>query len=98
LNIIENGVKYATDKTLDIWVTNSKKEITIAFQNKTLEINENDLNKIFEAFRRGPNSKNKSGHGVGLPLVRGILELHDGKIEVKMVSNSEILFLVTLPK
>jgi signal transduction histidine kinase len=98
LNIIENGVKYATDKTLDIWVTNSKKEITIAFQNKTLEINESDLNKIFEPFRRGPNSKNKSGHGVGLPLVKGILELHDGKIEVKMISNFEILFLVTLPK
>jgi signal transduction histidine kinase len=97
-NLIDNGIKYSLDQTVDIEVINNPKNIIVQFQNNFQNITDEDLKNIFEPFKRASNSKNKVGHGVGLSLVKGIIEMHLGTIEVSKTDQDLILFEVCLPK
>lgn len=97
-NLIDNGIKYSLNQTVDIEVINKPKCIKVQFQNNSQNISDDDLKNIFEPFKRGSNSKNKVGHGVGLSLVKGIVEMHHGTIEVSRQDPNLILFEVMLPK
>lgn len=54
--------------------------------------------RIFELFQRLDNAKEISGTGVGLAIVKRIVEKHGGKIWVESVLNNGTKFFVTLPK
>jgi signal transduction histidine kinase len=54
--------------------------------------------RIFELFQRLDNAKGISGTGVGLAIVKRIVEKHGGKIWVESVLNHGTKFFVTLPK
>lgn len=97
-NLIDNGIKYSPNQTVDIEVINKPRSIIVQFQNNSQNISDDDLKNIFEPFKRGSNSKNKVGHGVGLSLVKGIVEMHHGTIEVSRPDQNLILFEVMLPK
>lgn len=97
-NLVDNGIKYSLNQTVDIEVINNPKSIMVQFKNSTQNISDDDLKNIFEPFKRGSNSKNKMGHGVGLSLVKGIVEMHLGKIKVTQSDQNLILFEVSLPK
>jgi signal transduction histidine kinase len=97
-NLIDNGIKYSLNQTVDIEVINNPKSIIVQFRNISQNISDDDLKNIFEPFKRGSNSKNKVGHGVGLSLVKGIVEMHLGTIEVSRPDQNLILFEVSLPK
>jgi signal transduction histidine kinase len=97
-NLIENGIKYSLDQTVDIEVRNNPQNIIVQFQNNFQQISDDDLKSIFEPFKRGSNSKNKEGHGVGLSLVKGIIEMHLGTIKVLKLDQNLIIFEVSLPK
>jgi signal transduction histidine kinase len=46
-------------------------------------ISENDLPRIFEQFYRGENNENSRGFGLGLSIVKRIVEIHAGTIEIE---------------
>ncbi len=85
MNIIENGCKYSPDKTADVFIQESRSGLRIKFTDKGIGIPPEDLSNIFEPFYRGSNTKNIKGHGIGLSMVKGIIKLHRGMIQ--MVSN-----------
>ncbi len=97
-NLIDNGIKYSLDRTVNIEVINCPSNIIIEFQNTSQHINDDDMKYIFEPFKRGSNSKNINGHGVGLSLVKGIIEMHLGSLDVSKSLPNAILFRVSLPK
>lgn len=98
LNLFENGVKYSPDQTVFVNVINHDDKIILEIQNDSLPLKEEDIKSIFEPFKRGTNSKNKRGHGVGLSLAKGIIEMHGGHIELKILENDGLVFKITLPK
>ncbi|OFY86007.1 MAG: hypothetical protein A2236_10890 [Bacteroidetes bacterium RIFOXYA2_FULL_33_7] len=83
LNILENGCKYSDNKTVRLSLDVSDKKISIKFSDSGIGIAETELNKIFEPFYRAKNARKYKGHGLGLALSKKIIELHNGKIEVK---------------
>lgn len=97
-NLIDNGIKYSLNQTVDIEVINSQNSIIIEFRNDCQNVSDDDLINIFVPFKRGGNSKNIGGHGVGLSLVKGIIEVHQGQIEVTKPDPDKLLFRVFLPK
>jgi signal transduction histidine kinase len=54
--------------------------------------------RIFEKFYQGDPSHKAMGHGLGLPMVKRIVELSEGVIEVESQEGQGSLFRVILPK
>lgn len=93
-NIISNAINYSPN--------NSK--ISISLNNKTLEIinynssiPENELNNLFHAFYRVDKSRNSNtgGNGLGLYIVKIILDLHNFKYSIKNIDNG-VCFTIIL--
>lgn len=97
-NLLDNGIKYSPYKTVNVNVINQDDSILVEITNKCIITKSDDLRDFFEPFKRGLNSRHIYGHGVGLSLVKGIIELHSGTITVELVEAGLISFKVLLPK
>ena len=98
INLVENGVKFSPDHSINIKLNSSENELIITFQNKTDDLSGLDLASLFEPFIRGSNSKNTKGHGVGLSLTKRIIQLHKGNLTARLVSQEIIVFELKLIK
>lgn len=82
-NIIENACKYSSDHTVNVGIEFNHGRIVINFSDKGIGISSEDLEQIFEPFRRGANAKTFTvGHGIGLSLVHRIIKNHNGIIQI----------------
>mgnify|MGYP003607949402 CR=1 FL=1 len=86
-NIIDNACKFSDNKRVDIKLKFDNKFLIVRFIDKGIGIDASELEKIFEAFYRANNSTEVSGHGIGLSLVKKIIELHNAKLEIKSELN-----------
>ena len=85
-NLLKNAISYSyKDTVIEINVTEELDKLYIAFRNKGAKIPDYKLEKIFEKFYRGDESRTSStgGAGLGLAITKEIIELHSGKISVK---------------
>jgi len=81
-NVIENACKYSPDHSVDIKFSHTEKWIEVIFEDRGSGISEDDIVKIFEPFYRGGNSNAVQGSGIGLPLVKRIIQNHSGTISL----------------
>ena len=89
-NLIGNAVKYVGNNGLiEIAFTNTQNEEIITISDNGIGIPSKDLEKIFRDFYRASNIKEKSyeGTGLGLSVVKQIIERHSGSISVESPSN-----------
>lgn len=98
-NLIENAIKYNVDGGyINILINETDDDVVIKIEDSGRGI-ESDKKKIFEAFYRERRTANESnGVGLGLHLVKQIIELHSGTIEVKDREKVGTQFIVTVPK
>lgn len=85
-NLVQNMLKYSPeDKEVFIEFKNN----IISFKNSTYPNNTTDPDEIFEPFHRGENALNENidGSGLGLPLVKRILELHNFNFSLSIDNN-----------
>jgi signal transduction histidine kinase len=102
-NLLDNAVKYS-DETPKISVrikNSSDKKAQIFIKDNGIGLESNQLKRIFKRFYRVANlsTQEKKGTGLGLFIVKSIIEKHGGKISA--VSNGEdrgSTFIVQLPK
>ncbi|OSS41768.1 sensor histidine kinase [Desulfurella amilsii] len=88
LNLLDNAVKYNKENgTIDITIDPDKKAVEIL--DSGIGIPDKDLDKVFDKFYRADPSRAKTieGLGLGLSLVREILDLHKAKIEIQSTPN-----------
>ena len=99
-NLIKNAINYSYENTvITINMIENENDIEIVFKNKGATIPKYKLEKIFDKFYRGDESRqtNNGGTGLGLAITKEIIELHNGTICVK--SNDEIIeFQIILKK
>jgi len=81
-NIMDNACKFSSLKKVDIKIAFNTKYIIIKFNDKGIGIPNEELENVFEPFYRASNSKTKFGHGIGLSLVKKIIEMHNGILEI----------------
>jgi hypothetical protein len=98
INLIENGAKFSPKHTVEVKIKIENQVLLIDFHNEGSEIPANELNQIFEPFKRGSNSRNTKGHGVGLSLTRRIVQLHKGEIKVVSSEIEGTTFTLLLSK
>jgi signal transduction histidine kinase len=98
LNLIENAVKYADDGvTVDVILENTDSYISIIVKDTGWGIEKKYQKHIFEQFYRVPHKSASKGYGIGLALVKYILESHDGQISVESKIGKGSQFTITLP-
>ncbi|MGX7244678.1 sensor histidine kinase [Enterococcus quebecensis] len=97
-NLIENAVKYGDrDSVVTVSATASKELLTFEVRNSGQEILEEELERIFEPFYRGQKNNNQIiGNGLGLALVKKIIENHAGEVSCT-VKGKEICFRFSIP-
>jgi signal transduction histidine kinase len=96
-NLIENGCKYSTNQTTDVYIDTSKTGLSVSFTDTGIGIPVNDIGNVFEPFYRGSNTKNIQGHGIGLSMVKGIIKIHDGTIRITSTESSGTTITVDFP-
>ena len=102
-NLLDNAVKYSKDN-IDILVrirTRQKPLVEIRVKDKGLGISSNELKTIFRRFYRAQSIKTQStkGTGLGLYIVRSVVEKHGGKVFAKSKGEGKgSVFIVQLPR
>jgi len=100
-NLIVNAIKYGNDNgTVIFSYTIENESVLISVKDDGPGIEETHLNRIFERFYRveKSRSKDKGGSGLGLSIVKHILEAHDSKIIVTSKVNEGTEFQFRLKK
>lgn len=94
-NLIGNARKYAkTD--IEVFITQSDENVQIHFRDFGKGISDENMPFIFEKFYRGKNCGNEQGSGLGLYIVKYIMEQMDGDILLKNHNNG-LEAIVSLP-
>jgi len=101
-NLCGNAVKYgsAREITVRLRLLSSEVEIEISVHNWGTPIAKEDLESLFQHFRRSRKAvhEGQRGWGIGLTLVRGIAEAHGGTAEVSSTLEHGTTFKVKLPR
>ncbi len=99
LNIIGNAIKF-TEKggTIGIKLMDLKDKIVIKVSDNGVGMNEETQRHIFDKFYQGDKSHLSKGNGLGLSLVKRIIELCDGEIKVRSKLYYGTTFTIGLPK
>lgn len=86
LNLLDNAIKY-TPAGGAIWlkITEEPPDAVVRVEDNGMGISAEMLPRIFELFTQGPGAKEHSpdGLGIGLALVRELVELHQGEVQVR---------------
>ncbi len=96
INLMDNGCKFSKDKSVIVTITYLADEIITSIKDNGLGINPEDLENIFVPFFRSNEVRDVYGHGIGLALVKRIIDIHHGTIEVKTELGKGTEFIVTL--
>ena len=97
-NLIDNAVKYtATGGRVDVEVRGENGRAVLRVRDTGPGIPADELTRIFDRLFRGDRSRAERGLGLGLSLVKAIVEAHDGTVEVNSEPGRGAVFTVTLP-
>ncbi|WP_373471144.1 sensor histidine kinase [Carnobacterium alterfunditum] len=109
VNLINNAIRHTSltkkeKKKVEIWVHLDKimDEVLIEVIDNGTGILEEDIPYVFDRFYKADKSRmvmkeNKTGTGIGLSIVKNIVEAHNGFVEVKSVVNEQTKFIIHLP-
>ncbi len=101
VNLLSNAIKYSGENShILIEFFENETEAGFVVQDSGIGIPEEELPYVFERFYRADKSRNRStgGSGIGLTIVKAIVEAHGGKVIAESELNIGSKFTVYLPK
>lgn len=98
-NLLDNAIKYSpAESTIAIHVVAEKSRVKVVIQDQGIGMNADQQERIFEKFYQAEESHKKQGSGLGLSIVKRIVELLQGEITCRSEKNVGTTMTVTLPK
>lgn len=94
-NIVLNACKYSDNQEANISLQANSKVITLSIWNTGDGIPQNEFENIFLPFYRAEKNRAEDGFGLGLPLAKKIIKLHNGEITVNSKQGGTTIFTVT---
>lgn len=97
-NLIGNAFKYSENsRRIRIWMEEKSESYIISIENRTTHLKKEDLKNIWTPFYRGDKGRNREGHGLGLSIVKGVLQHHKSRFGVD-IAKEKIKIWFELPK
>ena len=97
-NLIGNAVKYSGDaRGIEVSVAGGEDGITIDVLDRGIGVPDADREEIFEKFKRAQNSGEATGTGLGLALVKDVMDGHGGAVEVLAREGEGSIFRLRFP-
>jgi PAS domain S-box-containing protein len=98
-NLLENAIKYSPqNRAVDFILTTSFEQITFKIKDRGIGIIKSDLQKLFDPFYRGENVGKLPGNGLGLAVVKKLVDIHGGEITIDSQVGVGTEFIISLPK
>lgn len=96
-NLIDNAIKFShKNGMVKISLSEQSNVVTFVIEDYGIGIVLADLNRIFDKFFQGDTSRKSSGNGLGLSLVKRIVDLHDGQLSIDSKEKEKTTVTVTL--
>ena len=87
-NLLDNARKYSEpDSPIELDCRQEGDEAVIRIRNRGTPITDHEAKALFEKYQRGSNSMNTGGAGLGLWLVKSIIDQHNGQISLKGIAS-----------
>jgi light-regulated signal transduction histidine kinase (bacteriophytochrome) len=98
-NLLVNALKYGsrTESTIKVSATSENGDWRLIVDSEGPTIAAEDRERIFEPFHRGAGERRSRGAGLGLAIIRRIVERHGGRVGVTSANGSGNRFFFTLP-
>ena len=97
INLVDNAIKFSPrGGTVTVEIEQDSEYVTVRVKNTGSEISESDRRKIWNKFYQADKSHTTEGNGIGLAIVKRIVELHGGAVDVESQSGP-VCFSVALP-
>ena len=96
-NLISNAIKYGDGKPVDLTVDQQSEYAVLRIRDRGVGISKENQVRIFNRFEQLVTNRPRSGFGLGLWLVRTLIDAHGGSIEVDSEPGEGATFVVRLP-
>ncbi|PIB30378.1 sensor histidine kinase [Maribacter sp. 4G9] len=97
-NLMDNALKFTPNHgKISIGILKKNEHVEIHIKDSGPGIQEENQSLIFERYRQTKSGKKNEGAGLGLAIVRKIVELHNSKINIDSIPNEGAKFTFTLP-
>ena len=98
-NLISNAIRYSKEgDAIAITGSETPSSCVITVQDTGIGIEEKECEHIFDMFYRATNSRREEGMGIGLAVVKSIIDTHGWEIAVKSELGKGTTFIITIPK
>lgn len=99
LNLLSNAIKFSHQNgEITIQCYDDGTDLKVKIADKGIGMDDETMQRIFEKFYQGDSAHASEGNGLGLSLVRRIIDLCGGKIAVKSQLGKGTTFIVRMPK
>jgi signal transduction histidine kinase/tetratricopeptide (TPR) repeat protein len=96
-NLLTNAMKYGAGKCIEVVIESDATQARLQVRDRGIGIAPEDTHRIFERFERAVSVRHYGGFGIGLWLVREIVQALGGTVEVRSIQGEGSTFTVTLP-
>ncbi len=97
-NLLSNAIKYSPEGgNIYAQIINRTNAIQLSVRDEGIGIPEEDIDNLFQLFRRASNVSSISGHGLGLPIMKQIADIHHATISVESTIRQGTNFTVVFP-
>ncbi len=94
-NLLDNAIKFTPNgSTISISSHLENGKAVLTLHDSGPGISESEQNKIFDRFYRGESSRHTPGNGLGLSLVKAVVDLHEGAISLENAENGLTVRLI----
>lgn len=98
-NLIENAIKFSPQKgKIDILLKQDESHIIATIKDNGIGMSESTKKHLFDKFYQGDNSHSKEGNGLGLALVKKIIDIHNAEIIVESEVGIGSTFIIKFKK